>query len=492
MKFAKLISNTESLISDATVAALKQDKPIDIDPQDIPDKALMKMTPTLENEPEEGATKDFPDVYVPDTLKGLINANESIDYHTQLADRNVSLLTETMEQLQHWLDQMSPLVVRSIKHQLNTIQTSMGVDASSAVAYLDKVLTSNGPYNHQVTMENLQKVSSSLAPLLVRGMSIPVSTYKKLETIGSKVTPENLKLAVDSIQRSKRLGVNDNSPIDASIDISQIFPKITEAVDKGYDIDDVKVHVLQGSGQDGNLSTVAVTAIVNALRKIPLRTSRYINSRDLGTVKTFLDKAIGVQELEGQLLSHIASALNTGVNNPEAGLNLTKSISEATSQFFAGCVKLADNTPSNMSDEATSYVYNVFTSGKSVILLADGSSIAPVTYGQSSYAMFQPGQVHDIYDAYINTLSSLLNRLKAVNKENAKVANSVIAKLNDPNNGQNLSSPVVMETFSACMAKCSKALKFSSLMALTGMTFCEDIEYCIREMCRGMAIIAES
>jgi hypothetical protein len=491
MKFAQLIPTSEMLISDATVAALKPEKPIEVDPQDIPERVLAKMTPTLENEESKDDKDKFPEFYVPDTLKGLMVSNESVDFHTQLSDQTLQYLTETIEQLSN-VDQMSPLMVRSVKHQLSNIQDTLGVKTSSVVEYLDKVLTSDGPYNHQVTMENLRKVSASLKTLLLRSLTIPVTTYKKLESIGSTITPENLKLAIESIQRSRRLGPNDQSPIDASIDINQIFPKIVEAVDKGYDIDDVKDHVLQTTSRESNLSTVAVTAIVNALRKIPLQTSRYVTSKDFATVKVFMEKAIAVQELETQLLTQISTSIGTGQGGSEAALNTTKIISDAVSQFFAGCVKLADNNPSTMTDSAPSYVYNVFTSGKKVILQADGTSASPVTYGQSSYAMFKPSQVHDIYDAYINTLTTMLKNLKEVNKKNAQIANSIIAKLNDPNNQESTADSVVGEAFAAGMAKCSKALKFSSLMAITGISFCEDVEYCIREMCRGMSIISES
>lgn len=491
MKFAQLLVNCESLISPHTVDSMKPHEAIQADPQDIPTEALAVMTPTLEEESEGVEGKEFPDTYVPDTIQGLIRTNESIDYHTQLTDKNITLLNETIDQVGE-IEQMSPLVVRSISTQLSNIQDTLGEDTSSVQKYLDSVLTSDGPYNKQVTMENLQKVSLSLKPLLLRSLSIPINTHKKLMAIDEKITPQSLDTAIKSIERSKRIGVNDESPIDASIDIATIFPKIVEAVDKGYDIDDIKSHVMQTTKIDSGLSTVAVTAIVNALRKIQLQTSRYISSRDLATVKRFLEKAVAVQELESSLLSSIAGGLGGEVTGNDSGINLTNSISSAVSEFFKGCVKLADNSPSTMTDSDPSYIYNIFTSGKVVVLSSDGSSMSPVTYGQSSYAMFQPSQIHDIYDAYVSVLTPLVNKLKQLNQTNAQAATAIVNKVNDPNNKDTANDSVVMESLAACMSKCSKALKFSSLMALSGMSFCEDIEYCIREMCRGMAIIAES
>lgn len=491
MKFAQLLVNCESLISPHTVDSMSPHEPIQADPQDIPTEALAVMTPTLEEESESVGGKEFPDTYVPDTIKGLIRTNESIDYHIQLADKNISLLRETIEQLDG-IDQISPLVARSIKTQLSNIQTTLGEDTSSVQKYLDSVLTSDGPYNKQVTMENLQKVSLSLKSLLLKSLSIPINTNKKLIAIDKKITPQSLDTAIKSIERSKRIGVNDESPIDASIDIATIFPKIVEAVDKGYEIDDIKAHVVQSTKIDSSLSSIAVAAIVNALRKIQLQTSRYISSRDLATVKRFLEKAIAIQELESTLLSSIVSGLGTEVNGDGSSINLTNNVSSAVSEFFKGCIELADNNPSSMVGSNHSYIYNIFTSGKVVVLSSDGTSMSPVTYGQSSYAMFQPSQIHDIYDAYVSVLTPLVNKLKQLNQANAQTATSIMSKINDPENKNTTTDTIVMESLAACMGKCSKALKFSSLMALSGMGFCEDIEYCIREMCRGMAIIAES
>ena len=491
MKFANFIATQEHLISPESVADMVPVRAIAQDPKDIPDVVLNKLTPTLETDEKDVKKQiaEFPDNYVPSTLAELAATTESLDYHSQLSGRGVAFLCETLESLGDGQD-ISKIGVTAIQTQVSSLANALDQSDSAAQSYLEKALTSNGPYNSVPVMEGLQKTIDTVLPVASSFLNIPAITAKKLESIASSVSLEKLTNCMSYTERVKRpIGDYTKKAAEPNLNIDQIFPKLQEFAGKQVELMDIRQSIQSKDMQMAELPLVAIRAVLNSMSRIKLQTTRSINDKDIQTLSKYLKDTVAIGQAHNTLLEEflkVAQEHLTSSDSIQSGLD---QLAQSVKEFYQ---QVKTIKPSSGLGAETYYVFNMIQGGQTVTLGADGKTQLTGTQGSDSHGFITHSGIKSIFDAYTTDVVGQFDDIKSVYQKASGISAEILKVLQSEEVSEAVKQSGMAPLYCACLSNYSKAVKLAAILSIVGISFCEDLEYCMAELCRGIGVIVET
>ncbi len=481
MKFAQLFKTNENLISQGALMDLAPPKTIDIDPDHIPERVLSKLTPTLEEENKV----DFPSEYVPDTLSGLNKLNESLNYNSNLAHKSMGLLSETMENLVPG-EELSAVSVKSISTQIRAVNDSLGNHKQSPEEYLDKLLTSDGPYPVKSVMESLSVAIGGLKDLSTVFLDIPVFTNNHLKAGRYKINTDELANTRAALEKN----LYNDAP-DTYAGLVQFAEKMFDGVrvhDNGYKAAEEIKETMSSTGP--LVPLIVIRYFLNSIRRITVNTSRRLSTSDLYVLKSYLGKVILFQENLNNALSK-----TTGILGDVSASNVSEGyieVSKLLKQFFLDAVVNSNKESDtkiidfSISDKYTANI-ELIQSGPSLYIDSSGvGNVYQAVNGDVSHGYFSPKDMKSVFECYQNHILPQVSDIKT-NCEKTRVIVDELKKLVVD---KSFSATSEIKEYTEMLDYLSKAIRFTDQACVAGLMMVEDIEYCLIQLGNGVAILS--
>lgn len=486
MKLGTFISTQESM------GRIDPELPLaNIDPKDLPDRALKIMTPNLEKDNDHN-NSEFPDILIPDVLniKTLTRTNESLQVNADIASMKLDLIGASLDVVRDG-SEFTPMSSKMISSQLNSIYSVFPETKKQDVDYLQTVLTSDQPTVIHQTIESLNKASDGLRSVVLRSLKVGENISKYLQ--GNEEIArikENLAGSVSLLKRGER----DDSANDDIVDQKKIFPEILKALLNGYEISEIPKAIASSIDESSAISETAISAISKGIIKLPLSKSRELTNTDIGRIVEYLEIVKKSQELIIPVLETTAKVV-TGEVSDQVLIVGAKAIDVSVDKFFSDIKSLSksdNDTDFNETSNKPLASFSPLPGGRVTSLMSNYEVSAPDTAGRRSYGYFSPGSLADSTDACITKLipmiSSLAPRSKLIGELCTSIAQSCQSSMSD-----NLRmSDSAGTNFQLSLKKLLNALKFVNSISTIGIETALNTADAVTELCRGYAILLES
>lgn len=452
-------------------------------------------------QPQESDVFIFPDVYVPPELdfSVLKNTNESLVVNGDIASENIDLLQDSIDIVRD-MDEITPLAAMSIKAQLQNVTSVFPETTQQDVQYLDNILTSDSPMVVEATVESLMTSMASLRPIAVKSLLVSRNLSKFLKSsIQINDLQKRLQLSKGVLTRTERPVVDTlNNEPNVTHSYKELYPKIVKAVQNGYAIDEIP-SVIGTNTDDKVIATTAIIAIAKGIEKVPLTQSREISGKDIGSLSEFIDATVSIQDNTIELLNKVNGSFSQGITNDQQMTQIVADVSSAISDFYTKITVLGKE--SIQSDALTlsgdrqtdvKIQFTTYANGPQVLVLSDGKTIAPRTYGQESYGIINPSDIPDLVDAIETRLISSFNAMKKRAEDIATLSAGIEKLLMSSFSDKIRMSDIAGATLTAVFNKLLISLKLTNSMMTVSTETVVNFTEAVADISRGIGIIIES
>lgn len=493
MKLANILS-MENFPTD-TPRGPKQPPLAKVDPENIPTEVLTELTPNLETDEKKKELVDpFPDEYIPSKLNSLKINVESIDYTTALAETNLNLLQSTMD-IVHGETEIPPMSMASIAAQLDvTKRTSLPFNTEVS-EQLEKLLTSDGPYKHIVTMEALVKTLAALRPVITSGL-------KTITNVNNFITKE-----VNTIQLAKELEASQANIIPSERkldnDISdknslRLLPMIIKGVENGHEPDQIPDYISRNGGQEANVPVTACALISKSLKSFPLTKSKPIDVEDILATSNYYETVISAQKAAMRLLDSVLANLNVSELS-EKGINIAAAdIKQQTGLFWSSILKSLkisedlNNQTLQISNTQGAKLIEVMPNWPGVVVYDTGKSIAPEVVDPGTYGHINDKNISDIATAMLTKAMPKFNIIVKNSNALSQKVEQISSMANQTLADNSILSDVGFTNFQSTFFRMIDVVKLMGNLTFVAAKSVICISNSITDASRGIAILRET
>lgn len=484
MKFANIFT-PESI-------AVPQEQAVVTEVQ-LPENVPGEQTQPLDVE-QQRKIAPLPNEYIPSTLQGLKITCENINYNTDQAELDMSLLTSSLGIVQE--DEiMTDVSAASVAAQIQTAAQTSPYEDSLMLNELSKTLTTDNPYRYTATVEALVKTIDTLKPVILKGLKTlsTVNTYL-VKNVDIKNTMANLEATRKAMSPSKR---PDEKIKDGGDDL-KFYDMIVKATETHQEPEYMPEYIAKNFGVTKDVSLTACKLISKGLLALPLNRSRIVNVNDLKSVSEYYTKTITLQKVMIEMLGTLLSSLNVA-NLTEAGMNHTsENIKKCTSVFWTAAARLG--TLSKNADlshvagdlQGNTYVFNVMPDWTGVILLDTGKSISPKVAADGNFGIFKPNDLSDLAGFMGGEISSKFNSITKNSIDLNLKVQQIEQIMTKTLSNQQVISEVGSQAFQSNFVKVLDTTKFMGALTLVATEAYVDISTAIIDVTRGISILSET